>query len=136
MPSKLHSGGPSLTRRPACWGPLCGHRRLLRQHRPGVPLRPKPGHGVPQEGAHPVLPGLHQPEVAHPGGWVTETPAHPFVSLVTGERNGNNMARVAIYDIMEDYHGSIGLRAPAYQWVDDLTAKSVGSAESVKSSLI
>ena len=46
------------------------------------------------------------------------------------------MARAAIYDIMGDYHGSIGLRAPAYQWVDDLTAKSVGSAESVKSSLI
>ena len=70
------------------------------------------------------------------GGWVTETPVHPFVSLVTGERNGNNMARVAIYDIMEDYHGSIGLRAPAYQWVDDLTAKAVGTAGSVRSSLI
>jgi hypothetical protein len=70
------------------------------------------------------------------GGWVTEAPVQPLVSLVTGERNGNNMARVATYDIMEDYHKSVGLRAPAYQWVDDLTAKAVGTAETVRSHLV
>eukprot|EP00972_Heterocapsa_arctica_P096619 14254458-Heterocapsa_arctica.AAC.1 len=46
------------------------------------------------------------------------------------------MARIAIYDLMEDYHKGIGLRAPAYQWVDDLTAKAVGTAKSVRSQLV
>eukprot|EP00973_Karenia_brevis_P012390 1682992-Karenia_brevis.AAC.1 len=68
-------------------------------------------------------------------GWAAPHPLKPGRGVGTGERNGNHMARIAVYSIIEHMHKRIPAVIPA-TWVDDIPLRCYGGDNYVATNIV